>query len=293
MPERDKGMVRQRLQARLTPPGWSTRGLHEPVRDPHARLYPVQTPFTHAFQGLMAFRKVERHEQDVLFHAVPTQIVDRRTAQAHRELIAGRALLALNIAGFFVPGLGEAMLLVGIVQLAHEVYEGIEAWEADERDTAYDYLIDVVENVAVMAALTAAGHALKGAPQIPGGDEPIVEEPDDESGDARIPVETPSFIEELEDVDMPDGQVSLWKPDLTPYQIQDPLPQSLAPDEQGLLLHEGQQRLVLQGRQYQVVSDADTGQYRLQHPQGEHRYQPPLRYNGAGAWIQVTDRPAT
>ena len=122
-----------------------------------------------------------------------------------------------------------------------------------------------------MAALTAAGHALKGAPQIPGGDEPIVEEPDDESGDARIPVETPSFIEELEDVDMPDGQVSLWKPDLTPYQIQDPLPQSLAPDEQGLLLHEGQQRLVLQGRQYQVVSDADTGQYRLQHPRGEHR----------------------
>lgn len=67
----------------------------------------------------------------------------------------------------------------------------------------------------------------------------------------------------------------------------------MAPDEQGLLLHEGQQRLVLQGRQYQVVSDADTGQYRLQHPQGEHRYQPPLRYNGAGAWIQVTDRPAT
>ncbi|WP_409274713.1 dermonecrotic toxin domain-containing protein [Pseudomonas sp. KCJK9111] len=293
VPERDKAMVRQRLQARLMPLGWSTRGLHEPVLDPHARLYPVQTPFNHAFEGLMAFRKVERHEQDVLFHAVPTEIVDRRTAQAHRELIAGRALLALNIAGFFVPGLGEAMLLVGIVQLAHEVYEGIDAWEADERDTAYDYLVDVVENVAVMAALAAAGHVLKGAPEVSGGDEPIVEEPDDELGEARIPVETPSFIEELEDVDMPDGQVSLWKPDLRPYQVHDPLPQALAPDEHGLLLHEGRQRLVLQSRQYQVVPDADTGQYRLQHPRGEHRYQPPLRHNGAGAWILVTDRPAT
>lgn len=289
VPERDKGMVRQRLQARLTPLGWSTRGLHEPVRDPLARLYPVQTPLSHAFQGLMAFRKVERHEQDVLFHAVPTQIVDRRTAQAHRELIAGRAVLALNIAGFFVPGLGEAMLLVGIVQLAHEVYEGIEAWEADERDTAYGYLVDVVENVAVMAALAAAGHALKASR----GDEPPVKAPDDESGDARLPVGTPSFIEELEDVAMPDGQVSLWKPDLTPYQIQAPLPQASVPNKHGLLVHEGQQRLVLQGRQYQVVPDANTGQYRLQHPRGGHRYQPPLRHNGAGAWIQVTDRPAT
>nr|WP_314477032.1 DUF6543 domain-containing protein [uncultured Pseudomonas sp.] len=294
VPDRDKAMVRRRLQERLMPLGWSTRGLHEPVIDPHARLYPVEAPFSHAFQDLMAYRKVERHEQDVLFHAVPTEIVDRRTAQAHRELIAGRALMALNIAGFFVPGVGEAMLLVAVTQLAHEVYEGIEAWAADERDIAYAYLVDVVENVAQMAALAAAGHALKGKgePQVPGSGEPIVEEPDDDVDVEPRSVHTPSFIEMLDEVEMPDGQVSLWRPDLAPYHVEEPLPPALLPDERGLLQHEGQQWLVLQGRQYRVACVQGTGEYRVQHPKGEHRYQPPLRHNGAGAWIQVTDRPA-
>lgn len=133
--------------------------------------------------------------------------------------MASRALTALNIAGFFVPGLGEAMLAVCVAQLAHEVYEGIEAWENDERDTAYGYLVDVIENVAIMAALSAAAKALKAGGGEVGG---AVEGPDPEAAEVeepeieRIPVETPSFIEELEDIEMPDGQVCLWKANLTP-----------------------------------------------------------------------------
>ncbi|MFJ7810565.1 dermonecrotic toxin domain-containing protein [Pseudomonas asiatica] len=293
--DRDKAPITTRLKDRLMPLAWSARGLHERVPDPHATLYPVMKPFSHAFQGVMAFQKAQRHEKDVLFHATPSEIVDRRTTQAHRELIAGRVLTALNIAGFFVPGLGEAMLAVCLAQLAHEVYEGIDAWENDERDTAYGYLLDVIENVAVMAALSAAAKALRGSQGSETGtasEGPAVEEPEDEEpGIARIPVETPSFIEELEDVETSDGQMRLWKPDLTPYQSFETLPHDLVPDELGLRHHQGKRWLVLQGNQYIVSQTPTTGEYRLQHPASPRRYQPPVRHNGAGAWLHVTDKP--
>ncbi|WP_233444417.1 dermonecrotic toxin domain-containing protein [Pseudomonas monteilii] len=285
--DRDKAPILARLKERLTPLGWSTRGLHEPVPDPHATLRPVPQPFTHAFQGVMAFQKAQRHEKDVLYHAIPTEIVDRRTAQAHRELIAGRVLTALNIAGFFVPGLGELMLAVCVTQLAHEVYEGIEAWENDERDIAYRYLVDVVENVAIMAALSAAAKALKG-----GDSGSLAQEPELEAYEAdRIPVETPSFIEELDDIETPDGQRRLWKPDLTPYHNPQVLPDDLMPDEHGLLHHQGKRWLVLEGNRYLVEQAPATGEYRLQHPENPRRYRPPVRHNGAGAWLQITDKP--
>lgn len=293
--DRDKAPIITRLKDRLTPLAWSVRGLQERVPDPHATLYPVKRPFSHAFQGVMAFQKAQRHEKDVLFHATPTEIVDRRTAQAHRELIAGRVLTGLNIAGFFVPGLGEAMLAVCLAQLAHEVYEGIEAWENDERDTAYGYMVDVIENVAIMAALGAAAKALSGSRGSEAGTElggPEIEEPADKAPELeRIPVETPSFIEELEDVETPDGQTRLWKPDLAPYQSPEVLPDDLVPDELGLRHHQGKRWLVLQGNQYIVTQAPTTGEYRLQHPANPRRYQPPVRHNGAGAWLHVTDRP--
>ncbi|MDH0136229.1 NEL-type E3 ubiquitin ligase domain-containing protein [Pseudomonas asiatica] len=293
--DRDKAPITTRLKDRLMPLAWSARGLHERVPDPHATLYPVKKPFSHAFQGVMTFQKTQRHEKDVLFHATPTEIVDRRTAQAHRELIAGRVLTALNIAGFFVPGLGEAMLAVCLAQLAHEVYEGIDAWENDERDTAYGYLVDVIENVAIMAALSAAAKALRGLHGSETGtslEGPEIEEPEDEEpGITRIPVETPSFIEELEDVETSDGQTRLWKPDLTPYRSHETLPHDLVPDELGLRHHQGKRWLVLQGNQYIVSQTPTTGEYRLQHPASPRRYQPPVRHNGAGAWLHVTDKP--
>ncbi|WP_406820212.1 dermonecrotic toxin domain-containing protein [Pseudomonas sp. KnCO4] len=293
--DRDKASITARLRDRLTPLGWSIRGVREPVADPHATLYPVATPFSHAFQGVMAFQKAQRHEKDALFHAVPTEIVDRRTAQAHRELIAGRVLTGLNIAGFFVPGLGEAMLAVCVAQLAFEVYDGIEAWENDERDIAYGYLVDVIENVAIMAALSAAAKALREAQGGAAGsaaEAPAVDDADEEQPEVeRIPVETPSFIEELDDVEMPDGQVRLWKPDLAPYRSTEALPAGLEADALGLRQHNGRHWLVVQGDQYIVRQEPATGEYRLQHPQDPGRYQPPLRHNGAGAWLLGTDRP--
>ncbi|WP_422422875.1 dermonecrotic toxin domain-containing protein [Pseudomonas sp. GZD-222] len=279
--DRDKGSVSTRLKNRLTPIEWSIRGLQERNPDPHATLNPVMRPFRYSFLSVMAFQKVERHERDVVFHAVPTYVVDLRTAKAHRELIAGRVLTALNIAGFFVPGLGEAMLAVYVVQLAHEVYEGIESWENDEKDQAYGYLVDVVENVAIMAAFAAAASAIKDGVEVI--KEPPAEKP--------MPVEAPSFIEELEDVELPNGETRLWKPDLVPYRHAQVLPEELEPDEVGLRHHQGKRWLLLQDNQYVVKQAPSTGEYHLEHPSRTLAHEPVLRHNGAGAWLLPFEQP--
>lgn len=281
IPDRDKGSISTRLKNRLTPIEWSTRGLQERKPDPHATLNPVVYPLRYSFLSVMAFQKVERHEKDVVFHAIPTHVVDLRTAQAHRELIAGRVLTALNIAGFFVPGLGEAMLAVCVVQLAHEVYEGIESWENDEKDQAYGYLVDVVENVAIMAAFAAAASAIKDGVEVI--KEPPAEKP--------MPVETPSFIEELEDVELPNGETRLWKPDLAPYRHAQVLPEELEPDEVGLRHHQGKRWLLLEDNQYVVKQAPSTGEYHLEHPSSTLAHEPVLRHNGAGAWLLPFEQP--
>ncbi|MGE8061904.1 dermonecrotic toxin domain-containing protein [Pseudomonas sp. NPDC089547] len=283
--DRDKASTITRLRDRLTPITWSVRGILERVPDPHATLHPVAEPFSHAFQGVMAFQKAQRHEQDVLFHAAPTEIVDRRTAQAHRELIAGRVLTALNIAGFFVPGLGEAMLAVCVLQLAHEVYEGIEAWKNDERDKALTYLVDVIENVAIMAALSAAAKAAGHTEGGEAGSTP--QEPEIEG----VAVPTHSFIEELVEVELPDGSTRLWNQDLTPFEQDVAPPAQASPDGLGLYRQDGKVWLRLEDKTFSLKWNADTGTYRIEHPSKANGYEPPLRHNGAGAWLQVTDRP--
>ena len=75
------------------------------------------------------------------------------------------AFNVLNIAGFVVPVLGEVMMAVTAVQLAHEVYEGVESWSKDEKQQAFAYLFDVVENVALISALGAATTSAAGTDQ--------------------------------------------------------------------------------------------------------------------------------
>ncbi|WP_336332792.1 dermonecrotic toxin domain-containing protein [Pseudomonas putida] len=282
--DRDKASTITRLKDRLTPIAWSARGVLERVPDPHATLHPVTEPFSHAFQGAMAFQKAQRHEQDALFHATPTEIVDRRTAQAHRAIIAGRVLTALNIAGFFVPGLGEVMLAVCVAQLAHEVYEGIEAWKNDERDKAFTYMVDVIENVAIMAALGAAAKAARNTASDAGA---VPVQPEVE----RVAVATPSFIEELVEVELPDGSTRLWNQDLTPFEQDVAFPSDASPDGLGLYRQDGKIWLCLEGKTFALKWNADTGTYRIEHPSKADSYEPPLRHNGAGAWLQVTDKP--
>lgn len=242
-------------------------------RDLDAWVPVTLQPFTQAFLDELARQKQQRLKDDALFHAVSTALEDQKTAQKRRAYFSQLGFGALAIGGFFVPGLAQLMLGLTVIQISYEVYEGADTWAKGERQQALDYLVDVLENLALIAALEAAGA---------GGEKPAVE---------QIAVETPSFIEDLTAVHLPDGQERLWKPDVQPFAHDIVLPADLKPDEFGLYHHQGKTWLALEGQTYSVKHTAATGQYRLEPAHSALRYEPPLRHNGAGAWLHELDQP--
>lgn len=286
MKERDKARLQAKLLDRLMPLTLTVKGTHERCADPQAKLHLQTRQLSGSLlQGLVT-EKVFRHEEDAAFHAIPTTLIDTITAVNYREHLLQKALTTLNIAGFFIPAVGEVMLGICALQLAYEVYEGIESWAHDDQQQAYQYMLDVVKNVAEMAAFTLAIKAVGGGLGAAGdgSSEPTpLPEP--------MPVETPSFIEELEDVELSDGQARLWRADLRPYAQSIDIPDTLPLDNQGLRHHQGRTWLKLDGQVYSVVRSAQADSYHIEHPARENAYQPPLRHNGAGTWLHPLDRP--
>ena len=281
MKERDKAHLQGKLLDRLMPLTLTAKGTHERIADPNAKLHLRTRQLSGALlQGLVT-EKVFRHEEDAAFHAIPTTLIDTISAVSYREHLLNKALTTLNIAGFFVPAIGEVMLGVCALQLTYEVYEGIESWAHDDRQQAYQYLMDVVQNVAQMAAFTLALKAVQaGASAV---DPTHLVKP--------MPVETPSFIEELDDVVLPQGQTRLWRADLAPYAQSIDIPDTIQPDNLGLRHHQGRAWLILDGQAYSVRRSAQGDGYLIEHPTRTNAYQPPLLHNGADGWLHPLDRP--
>ncbi|WP_049818835.1 dermonecrotic toxin domain-containing protein [Pseudomonas taiwanensis] len=278
---RDSATFITRLRDCLQPIDWTTYtpkpghqgGQAQRVRDPDAWVPVTLQPITRPLADELARQKQLRFKDDALFHAVPTAFEDQKSAQKRRAYFEQLAFTALNIGAFVVPGLGALMLGLSAIQLSYEVYEGVESWADGDRDQAFDYLLDVVENVALLGVLGATGGA-NGTPAI-----------------ERISVETPSFIEALEPVTLPDGDTRLWQPDLKPFAHDIVLPAGLEPDEAGLYHHDGKTWLPIDGETYRVEQSPPQNEYRLVHPVRPLSYEPPLRHNGAGAWLHPLDRP--
>ncbi|TDF85036.1 NEL-type E3 ubiquitin ligase domain-containing protein [Pseudomonas sp. H9] len=274
VPARHRYALTNTLRDCLQPAIWNTATQqYDRNRDTTAWIPVTLQPFTQPFLDELASQKQQRLKDDALFHAVSTALEDQKTAQKRNAYFSQLAFTSLAIGGFFIPGLGQLMLGLSVIQLSYEVYEGADSWAKGERQQALDYLVDVVENVALTAALGAAG-AEAGKPAV-----------------ERIPVEVPSFIEELEPVQLPSGQDRLWKPDLQPFAHDIVLPADLEPDEFGLYHHEGKTWLALEDQTYAVKQSEATGEYRLEPFDSALSYEPPLRHNGAGAWLHGLDRP--
>jgi choline-glycine betaine transporter len=60
----------------------------------------------------------------------------------------------------FVPVLGEIMLTVMAGQLLYESFEGAIEWSEGDRTAAKAHLIDVAENLAMIAVMAGAGKGL-------------------------------------------------------------------------------------------------------------------------------------
>lgn len=248
-------------------------GLAARVRDPNAWVPVSLQPFTQPFVDELVDQKQQRARDDAQFHAVPTALEDQKSAAKRRAYYEQLGFIALNIGAFVVPGLGQVMLGLSVIQLSYEVFEGIESWADGDQDQAFGYLMDVVDNLALMAALGAAGAS---------NTTPVVE---------HIPVETPSFIEELEPVTLPNGETRLWLPDLQPFAHDSVLPAGLEADEFGLYQHAGKTWLRLEDRTYALNKAPDSDRFNLVHPSKTLSYEPPLRHNGAGAWLHPLDNP--
>ncbi|PYC26040.1 NEL-type E3 ubiquitin ligase domain-containing protein [Pseudomonas mosselii] len=274
LPARYEEELMGKLQHRLIPMKWDPEAKFYRVRpDPAAEMPLGMHYFELPFLDELVANKKARLKDDAAFHAVSTASEDEMTAQKRKAYFIQTALQVLNVAAFFVPGLGPVMMGVTAFQIGFEVFDGLESWANDDREQALGYLVDVLENVALFAALGAAGA---------GAGTPAVE---------RVPVETPSFIEELKPVEMPDGKTRLWYPDLAPFAHDVILPADLKPDELGLYHYQGKTWLALEDKVYSVRPAGAGDEYRLEHPTDADRYPPIARHNGAGTWQHELDQP--
>lgn len=265
IPARHRAEVLDKLRQAFHPKVWNPGGWYEEVLDRQASLPFHETLLAGPLQASLLARKLERLKDDGLFVAVPTAEEDHKSLEEKLEYFAQDALLIANTLAFAVPVVGAAMMVFSAAQLAHEVYEGIGEWTRDEREQAWTYLFDVVENLALVAALGGAASAPPGI---------AVREMPDLLHPARLA----------------DGRIRFWSRDLKPFAHDQLLPAELKPDAQGLYVYQGKRWLPLDGRIHAVGGDAEAGYY-LQHPRRADAYRPGLRYQGEGVWLHELDRP--
>lgn len=273
VPARQRARFMARIERQLFPEVWKGHwlgpGYYTSERDPHAQLQGGGPRLSTALFEARVRRKLAVIRDDALFQGVPTAEQDRRSHAERMAWWQDFALNTLNVAGFFMPLLGEAMLVVTLVQLGQEIYEGIESWEQGEQGQALAYLADVLQNVALMAA---SGAAMAEAGRLPA-------------------VAVPEIIDTLERVELPDGQAKLWKPDLRPFAHDIVLPSGLKSDASGLIPYQGKRWLLIDERPYAVRPASDGQGHVLEHPHNPDSYAPRLRHNGDRAWLHALEEP--
>lgn len=248
----------------------------EPISDPYlapSNMMPYRG--TGTFSGLLDLWPYlyEKHRDKILAdaraHAVPTAEVDAKARKAKLAHVFEVGMLALNLVSMFVPVLGEVMMTLMAEQLLSEAVEASIEWAEGDKLAAKAHLIDLAENlaqIALMAGVGAAAGKLKAlAP------EPV--------------------LEPLSPVTLPNGQVRLWRPDLSPYQSPVVLGEGSVPNALGHYAHEGKIYLRQDRNVYETYFDDAIKQWRIKHPTDTGAYQPILESNGRGAWRHTLEYP--
>ncbi|WP_339546622.1 dermonecrotic toxin domain-containing protein [Pseudomonas sp. RA_35y_Pfl2_P32] len=179
--------------------------------------------------------------------------------------------VALLIATPFVPVLGEAMLGYMVYQLVDGVVEGVVELAEGQYLEAAEHLVGVAENLIQFGAFGVGGA--------------IATE--------LVKPALSSFLEGTHQITLKNGEQRLWGQNLQPYMQQNlRLAADSQPDVYGLHQHQGKQILPL-GDAHFELKGAQSGQYRLQHPNRPEAYQPLVQSNGSGAFVIEGERPHT
>ncbi|WP_426206100.1 NEL-type E3 ubiquitin ligase domain-containing protein [Pseudomonas sp. TWP3-1] len=206
---------------------------------------------------------------DARSHAVPTADVDAKVRSQKLAALLNIGMLVLTGVSMFVPVLGEVMMVVMAGQLLEETFEGAIEWSEGDRRAATAHLVDVAQNLALLAVMAGAG---KGIARL--------------AAAKSVPV-----IEGLDQVELPDATARLWKPDLRGYESPVALDQSMTPNALGQYETGSKNYIRLDGRPYEQTYDQTLQKWRIRHPSDPHAYQPILTHNGAGAWRHTLERP--
>ncbi|MDR9876197.1 NEL-type E3 ubiquitin ligase domain-containing protein [Pseudomonas allii] len=206
---------------------------------------------------------------DARSHAVPTAQVDATVRSRKLAALLNIGMLLLTGVSIFVPGLGEVMIAVMAGQLLYETFEGVKEWTEGDRKAAKAHLIDVAENLVLLAAQVGVGSGLAKLTAVPA--EPVVEG--------------------LQPVTLPSGKTRLWKPHLKAYESDVALAADASPDPQGRYAVNGKTYIRQDGKHYEISQGTKPGEWRIQHPSDPDAYQPLLRHNGQGAWRHTLERP--
>ena len=208
---------------------------------------------------------------DARSHAVPTADVDATVRAKKLNHLLEIGMLGLNMVSMFVPVLGEVMLTVMAGQLLYESFEGVVEWSEGDRMAAKAHLVDVAENLALIAVMAGAGKGL-----------------------GRLAAVKPeSVIERLEPVERADGNTRLWNPQLSAYEVDIALDRNARPNTLGQYRANGKTYIRQAGKVYETAFDPSLKKWRIQHPVDAQAWQPILEHNGHGAWRHSLERPLT
>jgi Leucine-rich repeat (LRR) protein len=208
---------------------------------------------------------ISKTHKDALILAVPAKDVDEEQRQKTLKSLEDAGLLLLNAASFFVPVLGELMAVAAIVDIASEVYEGVQDWTHGERNEALSHVLSVVENLAQMAAFAVGGKVVTTAFK--------------QGMQAHA-----AFFDGFEAVKNSDGTSRLWKPDLAPYQQAVPTKPMLGPDVNGIYKDGENSSIIIEGKIYRITNDPVTKTWSVRHPERQKAFQPIVERSVEGGW---------
>ncbi|WP_449433950.1 dermonecrotic toxin domain-containing protein [Pseudomonas putida] len=234
--------------------------LWQETLDKNARLPWAFTAWPSDCFSARARTAVERRLADAATLAVPVAQRDAAAQLARIEHWLGVGMNVLNVAGFFLPGLAELMLVVGGAQIVDEFLEGVHEANEGQADAAIGHLFDVFENIVLFTALGAAGHAVQAQGEL----------------HDWHPVGSAS-------------QARLWSGELAPFSHPQPWPDGTPPTAQGLYRWQGRNWVQLDGRNM-PLEPLTKGTWRLAPSKG-YRHQPRLLGNAEGSWVLEHERP--
>ncbi|WEK29326.1 MAG: NEL-type E3 ubiquitin ligase domain-containing protein [Candidatus Pseudomonas phytovorans] len=225
-----------------------------------------QTGHGHVFLR-WAQSQYQRAQSDARLLLVPTADADAKASRERLESWKSLGWGLLNLAGFFIPGVGALLLAQLVAQLCAQVYEGAEDWAEGHDHEALQHALGVAETVAA-AAITVG--VVVGA----------------EAAGRRFV--RSAFVDAMEPMTVGPASQRLWHDDLGTYRTSAQAPVL----EEGGLYSDGERSLMhIDSHYYELNRPEEDGAWRLRHPLRPGGWGPVVEGNGERFWALHDEQP--